>query len=73
MILARPGSKGGTVIVVIAAALLCTLAYKTMTRVPAPPTATTSNCTSEAIRQVDDPVERAILSGRCAKQAAKTN
>lgn len=70
LILARPGSKGNMVIVVIAAALLCTLAYKNMTRVPAPPPATKGNCTPEAIRQVGDPIERAILSGQCAKQPA---
>ena len=60
------------VIVVMAAALLCTLAYKNMTKVPAPPPATKDNCTQEAIRQVDDPMERAILSGQCAKQPATT-
>ncbi len=68
--MARAGSKGSTVIVVMAAALLCTLAYRNMTRVPAPPPATKGNCTREAIRQVDDPMERAILSGQCAKQPA---
>jgi hypothetical protein len=72
LILARPGSKGTTVIVVMAAALLCTLAYKNMSKVPAPPPATRGNCTQEAIRQVDDPMERAILSGQCAKQPATT-
>ena len=69
LILARPGSKGGMVIVVMAAALLCALAYKNMTRVPAPPPPTKGNCTPEAIRQVDDAMERAILSGQCAKQS----
>ena len=68
--MARPGSKGSTVIVVMAAALLGTLAYKNMTKVPAPPPATKGNCTPEAIRQVDDPMERAILSGQCGKQPA---
>ena len=59
------------VIVVMAAALLCALAYKNMTRVPAPPPPppTKGNCTPEAIRQVDDAMERAILSGQCAKQS----
>ena len=70
--MARAGSKGSTVIVVAAAALLCALAYKNMTTVPAPPPATKDNCTPEAIRQVDDPMERAILSGQCAKQPATT-
>jgi entry exclusion lipoprotein TrbK len=72
LILARAGGKGNTAIVVIVAALLCALAYKNLTKVSAPPPATKNNCTSEAIRKVADPMERAILSGRCAKQSSTT-
>lgn len=61
--------RGSTVMAVIAAGLLCTFAYRSLTKVPAPPAATKGNCTSESIRQVADPMERAILSGQCAKRA----
>ncbi|HEX7982661.1 MAG TPA: entry exclusion lipoprotein TrbK [Duganella sp.] len=67
LILAR---RGGTIITVIAAGLLCAFAYRSLTRVPAPPAPTKANCAAKAIREVADPMERAILSGQCAKQPA---
>jgi hypothetical protein len=66
LILAR---RGNTVVALLAAGLLCVFAYRSLTRVPAPPAATTATCTAAAIRAVGDPMERAILSGRCGKRA----
>ena len=62
-------SRASTVVAVVAAGLLGMFAYRSLSRVPAPPPPTTANCTAEAIRQVADPMERAILSGQCARKA----
>jgi len=57
------------VIAVIAAAVLAAVAVKSFTRqppqIPSKPVA--ANCTPEAIKQVADALERAILSANCAK------
>jgi hypothetical protein len=52
----------------IAVVLLSAWAWRQLSRTPKMPASTVANCTQDAIRAVRDPVERAILSGQCAKQ-----
>ena len=52
----------------IAVVLLSAWAWRQLGKTPVVPVATPANCTQEAIRAVADPVERAILSGQCARQ-----
>jgi hypothetical protein len=61
--------RASTVMAVVAAGLLGVFAYRSVSRVPAPPAPTPASCTAEAIRQVADAMERSILSGQCAKKA----
>ena len=58
-----------TVMTLIAVVLLSAWAWHQLGKKPKVPEATTANCSQEAIRAVNDVVERAILSGRCARQA----
>ena len=61
-----------TVMTLIAVVLLSAWAWRQLGKTPAAPAATPGNCTQEAIRAVQDPVARAILSGQCGKQRAPT-
>lgn len=61
---------------VMAVVLLSAWAWRQLGKTPAVPVATPANCTRDAVRAVQDPVERAILSGQCGKQqppAAESN
>ena len=58
-----------TVMTLIAVVLLSTWAWHQLGKKPNVPDATAANCSQEAIRTVADPIERSILSARCAKQA----
>ena len=58
-----------TVMTLIAVVLLSTWAWHRLGKKPKVPEATAANCSQEAIRAVADPIERSILSARCAKQA----
>ena len=62
--------QSSTVMTLIAVVLLSAWAWRQLGKTPKVPEASAANCSQEAIRAVADPIERAILSGRCAKQAA---
>lgn len=68
-------SRLNHVIAAVAAIALGTFAYNSFTGKPvstAPP-ATAAECTPEAIRQVADAMERAILSAQCGKRRQPAN
>jgi entry exclusion lipoprotein TrbK len=62
-------SRTNLIIAVLAAAALAAIAFKSFTRQPAQMASkpTAENCTTEAIKQVTDALERSVLSANCAK------
>ncbi|WP_295999934.1 entry exclusion lipoprotein TrbK [Rugamonas sp.] len=60
-------------IAVVAVAALAVLGYRNLARTPQPPVASVDSCAPEAIRTVNAPVERAILSAQCNKLATRTS
>ncbi|MES2348832.1 MAG: entry exclusion lipoprotein TrbK [Pseudomonadota bacterium] len=62
-------SKTNALITLAASALLGIFGYRSLTRQVQPIQATAANCKTEYIRSVNDSMERAILSGQCAKAA----
>lgn len=61
-----------TVMTLIAVVLLSAWAWRQLSKTPTVPVPTAANCTQDAIRAVADAMERAILSGQCARQAEST-